>query len=434
MPATAEAPPAPPTPAPAPPPAEHAPADFMAAEMADFAEMDKAPPAPPPQKRLGEKEKYAKVREEAAKKAVEKPVEKPAENPTEEPPPSKPEEPGKEKSPMRALGEKYEGLKKQVESEFKPTIQRLQSEIEKLQKQATDPAITEKLKAAEARAEAAEKKLEVEAFTKSTKFENEYEKPYADQWNRAASQFQQLTVKYQDGVDEMEQPIIKTRAATERDLLNLANMSLSDMDEAANKMFGASAPRVIQSIERLKELAELKRNAEMTAPEKAAAARKQEQEASAERTKALASMWSEVNKGLEERFPKAFKPEENDAEDAGALAKGFALADLLLIGNLRPEQIELLPAAFRDKLKAKEALTDLDKVHLHALTRLKIANHDRQMARVKKLQARVAQLEKDLAEFEKSEPGGKVGSHDDKPSGTKDWLETAEDELKALDR
>lgn len=440
MPAT-EAPPAPTTTAPAtmtsaPPPAtEHAPADFMAQELADFAEMDKAPEFQPGAARgRDDKGRFNKATEKPPEQApvkapeeVQKPAEETAIKPGETPPP---------KSPMRTLGEKYEGLKKQVESEYKPTIQKLQSKVEELTKQAADPAIAERLKAAEARADAAERKLEVEAFTKSQKYVNEYEKPYVDQWNRTAAQFKELTIKEQTGTDELGEPVYQSRPADENDLLKLANLKLSEMDEAVTKMFGASAPRVIQHIEKLKELATARRNAAQTAEETAKKARDEQRTSEETRVKSLANTWTEVNRALEEKFPKAYKPDEGDAEDAAAHTKGFALGDLLFLGEkaLRPEQIEALPESFRETLKVKQPLSDAQRVQLHALARLKIANHDRQVERTKKLQARVAQLEKDLADYEKSEPGGRPGAHETKPGEGKDWLETAEAELHALDK
>lgn len=406
----------------------------MQQEMADFAEMDKAPP-PPPERSRGEKGRF-KAQEKPVEKPVEKPAEEQAKTSTEETSTKTEEAAPTTKSPMRALGERYEGLKKQVESEFKPTIQRLQSEIEKLSKQAADPALNEKLKAAEARAEAAERKLEAEAFVQSPGFDRDFNQPYIKAYNQALSQIQQLVVRYQDGKNEMDEPIIKTRPAEEKDLLELANMPLGEMDDRLQKMFGASAHRVGQQIERLKELATAKAEAAADGAEKAQQFRRHQQEAAEARAKAMAQHWKDVNQSLEEKFPKAFKPEEGDTEDSTAHTRGFALADLLFIGErgLRPEQVDALPPGFKDAVKTGKPLTDEQKIQLTALARLKMANHDRQIARVKKLQARVAELEKEVAEYEKSEPAGKVGSRDEQGGASRDWLETAEDELRALDK
>ena len=337
---------------------------------------------------------------------------------------------------MRALGEKYEALKKEIETTHKPTIQRLESQIAELKKAAASPELTEQVNQWKARAEAAEKKIETANFTQSQKYQDQYQKPYVEQWNRAVAQFQQLNVKVQKGVDDLGDPVFEVRPANEHDLLRLANLPLSEMDEEVSRVFGASAPRVLQHIEKLKELATARRNAELEADQKAVVARKEEQAGGEARMKTLANAWSEVNQSLQEKFPKAFQPEANDPEDAAAHTKGFALGDLLFIGEsgLRPDQIEALPAVFKDTLKAGQRLSDVQRVQLHALARLKIANHDRQVARAKKLSARVAELEKDLAAYEKSEPGGRPGARDTKPGDGKDWEQTAAEELAALDR
>lgn len=436
MPAT-ETPAAPTTTQPAPESTDRAPGDFMAAEMADFAAMDQAPaePAKPSSQPRTDKGKFKAA--EKPSKPVTEPEKKPAEEkPVEEPAPAESAKPGETKSPMRALGEKYDELRKQVDHDYKPTIQKLQAEVEQLKQKATDPNLLERVKAAEARAEAAEKRLEVEAFTQSEKYQNEYEKPYVEAYNKAVAQFRELKVKVQDGVDDMGEPIIKVRQADENDLLKIANLSLSEMDQAVTEMFGASASRVIGHIEKLRELADARRNAAMTAKDRATETKKQQQQEAESRTSALASHWTEVNKALEEKFPKAFKVIEGDAEDAAAHTKGFALGNLLFVGErgLTPEQVEALPASFKDTIKAGQPLSDKQRVQLHALARLKMANHDRQIAHIKKLRSRVEQLEKDLEAYEKSEPGGKAGERTQADESGRDWLQTAEAEIRALDK
>lgn len=407
----------------------------MSQELADFAEMDKAPEAQPGAARPRREDgKFAKV----DRRPPEQPEGKAGaevQKPEAEPGP-KPGETVTPKSPMRVLGEKYETLQKQVETEYRPTIQRLESQVEELKKAAASPELAEQAKQWQARAEAAEKKLETVNFTQSQKYQNEYHKPYVDAWNRAVTQFRELAVRAQKGVDEFGQPVFEARPANETDLLRLANLPLSEMDEEVTKLFGASAPRVLQHIEKLKELATARRNAELQAEERAVEARKQEQASSEARVKNLASTWTEVNKSLEEKFPKAFKPEDGNAEDAAAHARGLALADLTFLGEagLTPQQVENLPAVFKDTIKARQPLSEAQRVQLHALARLKILNHDRQVARVKKLTARVAELEKDLADYERSAPGGRPGAREAKPGEDKDWLATAEDELRALDK
>jgi hypothetical protein len=404
----------------------------MADAMADFEDLNAGKP-------VRERDETGKFRaapkeKPTAQPAPEKPaaeVQKPAGEVA-----AKPEDTSAPKSPMRALGEKYDTLKKEVETTFKPTIQRLESKLKELETKAASPELTEQVNHWKSRAEAAEKKVETVNFTQSQKYQDQYQKPYVEAWNRAVAQFRELTIREQAGENELGEPIINSRPADENDLLKLANLKLSEMDEAVSKLFGASAPRVLQHIEKLKELATARRNAEQEADKRAVEARKEEQANGEVRIKHLADTWTEVNKSLEEKFPKAFRPEENDTEDAAAHTRGFALGDLLFIGEtgLRPDQIEALPAVFRDTIKAHQPLSDAQRVQLHALARLKIANHDRQVSRVKKLQARVAELEKNLADYEKSEPGGRPGARESKTGDGLYTLDSAQAEISALDR
>ena len=152
--------------------------------------------------------------------------------------------------------------------------------------------------------------------------------------------------------------------------------------------------------------------------------------------KTVSNTWTEINKSLEERFPGAFKVQADDADDAAAYTKGFALADLLFIGpeSLTPNKSSRCRLVSGRPQSQSSHLSDIQRVQLHALARLKMANHDRKVAALTKANARIKELETALAEYESSEPqAGKAG--EGAPSTTsKDWLETAEDELRALDK
>ena len=130
--------------------------------------------------------------------------------------------------------------RKKIETTHKPTIQRLESQIAELKKAAASPELTEQVNQWKARAEAAEKKIETVNFTQSQKYQDQYQKPYVEQWNRAVAQFQQLNVKVQKGVDDLGDPVFEVRPANEHDLLRLANLPLSEMDEEVSRVFGAS--------------------------------------------------------------------------------------------------------------------------------------------------------------------------------------------------
>lgn len=451
---TTEAPPAPtktePTTATIDTPAagEKAPADFMADIMGDFDAMSAGKPEP----KRDDKGKFKTPEKPATKpvaKAPEKPVEKPAEKPQEKAEePEKPAETAEAKAPevkpVRAaeLRAAYDGLKKKVREEYEPQLQRLQAKIKEYETKAPEaPApILEKLKTLEQRNADLEKRIELVSYEESKDYQDKYEKPFTEAWNRSLQAFQQLEVteKMADGVDEMGEPKFKveTRMATADDLLELSRLPIGKMDRKAKEMFGESAPRVINYVEKIKELWQQKQTAKAESAKRVEELKKNQIVEFQKQQSTIANTWTEINKSLEERFPKAFHVEQDDAEDVESHRRGFALADLLFLGSeaLTPEQVEALPASFKDTAKAKQPLSDVQRTQLHALARLKMANHDRQLAALNKAKARIEELEKSLAEYEKSEPAAEKAGEAAERVTTKDWLETTADELRALDR
>lgn len=447
MPADTLAPPAPETTtAAAPPPStEKALQDYLGGIVDELVQMDAAPPEPTPQPKTtrDDKGKFKPVEKKPEVKTPEKPEEKPTDKPEDksseefDKPEEKPVEPPK---PVKAadLRNAYDGLKKKVREELEPELQKLRSKVKEYEEKPPEDSapILQKLKSVEERNAQLEQQIALVDYEQSTEFSTKYDQPYRQMWEKATNAFNQLTVKEQDGTDDVTgEPKFKMRRATESDLIKLGSLDLSQLDEAAQAMFGASAPRAIQYIERLRELAEAKQNAVVEARAKAGEWKSQRTAEMQQRQKALSTAWNEINNGLKEKFPKAFQPEENDPEDAASHTKGFALADLMFMGenNLTPEQVEALPNGFKETIKAKKPLSEVQKVQLHALARLKMANHDRLLAGRKKDKARIAELEKTLAEYEKSEPSTSTASSGAR-TGSKAWDEEVADELKALDR
>lgn len=349
-----------------------------------------------------------------------------ATKPTEEPP-----------KPVKAaeLRQAYDTLKKKM-AEAEPELQRLRAKVQEFEGRQDPAPLLDKIKALEGTVQRLEQDLEFENFSKSPRFSKEYDQPYQSAWAEAVSEFRELTVRELAGEDETTgEPKYNNRPATEQDLIKLGSMTLSEMDEAAQKMFGASASRAIGHIANLRKLSAKRAQALEDAQKRTGEFVAQQKAEHQAKSQSMANAWKQVNQSLEERFPGAFKPAEGDEVDRAAHTKGFALANLMFMGedSLTPEQIEALPAMFKEAVKAKRPLNDEERVRLHALARLKMANHDRQIIRLKNTQDRIAELEKELAEFRKSEPGGGKIS-DGSGAGNKDWLETAEDELKALDR
>lgn len=406
------------------PPAERAPAEWLGDAAADFGDMDAG--NTPRSKGRDEQGKF-------------KPAEKPAAKPTDKPAVKPEDKPAEEARPVKAaeLRTAYEGLKKKVKDELEPEVQRLRSKVQEYEtKPPEDTApILQKLKTLEERNTQLERHISLVDYEQSQEFSTKFDQPYREMWNRATAAFNQLTVRQQDGVDDMGEPKFTRRPATEADLIDLGTLPLSQLDEKAQDMFGASASRAVQYIERLRDLAAAKQTAVEEAKTKATEWKSQRSLQSQQQQKAIATAWEDINKGLEEKFPLAYKVISGDAEDATSHTKGFALADLLFKGNkaLTPDQVDALPDSFKDTVKAGKPLTEIQKVQLHALARLKMANHDRKVVALKKANARITELEKTLAEYEKSEPSAKSAGEDGHVSD-KPWDEQVADELSALDK
>lgn len=405
--------------------------------VGDLEAMDAGKPAPnlPPR---GEKGKFtAKPKDETKPPADET---KPPADATKRPEdatrapedatkPTEGEKPGEGRPMrMRELGERYDQLKKQVETDYRPKIQRLEAQLAELQKSTeASPAVTARIKALEERNASLEQHMQFVDYSQSEEYRTKYQEPYRNAWNEALAEFKELTITDPETGSE--------RAADQNDLLTLANMKLSEMDRTATEMFGASAARAIGHIQNLKKLSAAQNKALDDARTRAGEMSQRQKLEMEEKLRTSNTAWTEINKSLQEKFPKAFAVEEGNEADKAGHTKGFALADLLFLGEkaLSPEQIEALPPTFRETVKAGKPLSDLQRVQLHALARLKMANHDRNIVRVKVLQDKVAELEKALKEFEDSEPGEGRTSRAPK-AGEKDWLETAESELQAMDK
>ena len=250
---------------------EKAPGDFMADIIGDFDAMDAGKPEP--QRERDDRGKFkpaekpaAKPQQKAADKAPEKPVEKPAEDKPAETTEAKPTEEARP-TRMRELGQAYDDLKKKVRTEYEPELQKLRSKVQEYEKKPPEDSapILQKIKTLEERNAQLEKRMELVNYEESSDYQEKYEKPFIEAWNRSLAAFQQLEVteKHPDGVDEMGEPKFKieTRLATSDDLLDLSRLPIGKMDKKAKEMFGESSPRVINYVEKIKELWQQKQTA-----------------------------------------------------------------------------------------------------------------------------------------------------------------------------
>lgn len=407
---------------------------------ADFGDLEAGKP-------VRERDETGKFRTAAKEKSAAEAPERPVEAPPEAP--AKPKEgeqasvAAEEKKPtrMRELGQAYDDLKKRVATEYEPTIQSLKSKVKEFEtRQPEDTApVLAKLKALEQRNADLEGKMALKSYEETSDYQTKYVQPFNEQWSRTQAIFDQLEVteRIPDGMDDMGEPKFReqARAATPEDLLELARLPLGKMAKRTKDLFGESSSLVLNQIVEIGKLWEVKERAKKEAATKAGEWQAQRNLESQNQQKTNDTTWRETNKELEAKFPKAFHVEQTDVEDKAAHTKGFALGDLLFLGNhaLTPEQVEALPGGFKETVKAGQPLSDVQKVQLNALGRLKMANHDRLVTRLKARDARIAELEKSLADYEKSEPLADMAGDGARVEG-KDFFDQVDAELSKMDK
>ena len=342
-------------------------------------------------------------------------------------PPRKPEgeaspKPGEEQpaKPMKAatLRQAFDDLKKEKREVLEPKIQQLESKLKELESNGgqVPRQVMEKMTAIEKRNAELESHIEFLDFQKSNTFKTKYQQPYSEAYFKAVSDFQQLTVRVPGpDVGEDGQPIYVTRPATDKDLLYLANLDLSQMDEQAEAMFGKSAPRVIRHVERVRELAEAQDKAIHEAQTKSGEVSKTRKFQMQQFQQQQHALWETYNNAIAQKFPEVFGPAEGDNEGNALLKRGFEEADRL----------------FAPAPDAKPMSTE-ERIQFHAKLRNKIANHDRLFRRLKTVQAELDEARASLAEYEKSEPAAGRGGAPGAP--TKGFMEEVDAELEKMDK
>lgn len=389
------------TPAAAPESAAPDPREQSALE-ADYAELDaldKNEPIPDRKPKTDPKEttKGEEKPNPEAKKPEEKPIEKPSSADTKKHASDKETNIAKLKAGWKAENEKAIAL----EAELQTAKSKLR-EFESRTPEDTAP-IKEKLAKYEKENQQLRDEIRYVNYTKHPEFSDKYVKPYQEAWTKALSEITQLTITTEDG---------ETRKATDKDLLSLAAAPLDQLDELAEKWFGKSAPRVIRHVEKVRDLAEAQDKALEEAHKSSAEWQTKQQETMTAKQKAVAEVWGKTNAELATKYPKWFGPKEGDDAGNALLKKGFEYADTVFNGNGK--------------------LTEEQKAQRLAVIRNKSANHDRLVVGLKAANARIAELEASLKQFEDSEPAAGRGGESKKAE--KDYLTSSMEELDSLDK
>jgi hypothetical protein len=277
------------------------------------------------------------------------------------------------------LKEKWEKQARQYESE----VVELRSKLTKL----GDPdAIAKRIEAAEARAKELESEIEYKAFEKSEKYDREFAKPLQASWEAAVSTFSQLKVTEADGVT--------TRPATDQDLTWLAQLPEGQLDEAAEALFGKSAPRALRHVEKVRELAAASTKA--LADARKAGAERDTQAAAATRQahEEVSRLWTEAL-ASDDQSRDFLQTREDDDEWNAALDKSRSFVESAIKGNAADPK--LTSAERADLVKRKAAL------------RGRAIGYTMRGVEIKRQAARITSLEAELASVKATQPGNGDG-------------------------
>lgn len=317
---------------------------------------------------------------------TQKPQAKPDDSNKEElePPevPEKPTEPQKteqaktDKQPSKpaTLRAAYENVKRRN--------QELEQQVREIQqsKPTEDPRLKtyqERLEAADKRREELESEIRYSAYERSSEYQDKYQKPFEEAYQWGRQNTARLKVLQEDGA---------SRPATPEDFDKI--MLIPDDGDAvdiAETMFGNKAKIVLDHRWEMKKLDAARYRAIENFRKQGGERQQKMTETEARQREQIGKMWGELNNEAAERFPKWFKAEDGDEDGNKLLEEGYRLTDAAFSnGNgMPPEQL----------------------VRLHASIRNRAAAFTREVYRNNKLGERVSELEKQLAEYQASEPG-----------------------------
>lgn len=340
-----------------------------------------------------------KAKKEEAKKPIE--PEKPAEEKKEGEQPKA--EAGKEgdkkpKSHTAILAEAHEKLKKEYAA--------LREQVSK-SKPADDPdkpILAKRVSELESRNKELEETVRYANYELSDEYKKEYVARYDEVAGEATARAMQLKIPNADGT---------SRNLTKEEFWDIVGIGdENDALEAAVELFGEGSAKANAVIERRNEiLREFQRGqkAKEEFKSKAAERNKAESEKTAAQraqeaahAKETSETFVRMNREREESRPEFNKADDGDEQGENILKLGSALGDLAF-GTLSPEQVEHLPESVRSVLVNGE-LPPQERVKLHSAMRSAMRERPFIALKLNRAQARIAELEKSLSEYEESKP------------------------------
>lgn len=334
----------------------------------------------------------------------------------------------------KQLREVYAALKEKVAKEYEPKLKRL-PELEKKIKELESRDETE---AASTRSENEALKKENAELQKHIRFADykqsreykELESSLNEAWSGAMRKLGGISISRTDA----ESGEVKERELTVDDLARYARLDpkLLWRELKAEIPDAAERTTVINHVQKIQDLSESVFKAEAKAKEDADNHAKTQTETQRQVAARREKLWKETNGQLAEKYPKWFGRDEADPEGNAVFDKGAAFSDLVFDPtSLTPERVQLLPKLFRDAIESRKPFPPEALVRLQAIARNKLANHDRAISKLKTANARIAELEKSLKEYEETGPDAILAGNGRR---TKDEPLSADQELEAMAR
>lgn len=276
--------------------------------------------------------------------------------------------------------------------EHKTTVAAREREIADLRKLVGDPEARKseltRLEVAEKRAKELEEHIKFVDYSKSSEFQEKYEKPYEEKWAQTMSDLKEVTLTDSKTGEE--------RAMRPGDMLQLVNMPLNKAMELAKELYGDSASIIMNYRSELRNMFQAKSSALEKAKTEGVEKSKQAEATMQSQQKELQTFasqsWEEANNTIttHEKTGHYFRPIDGHDELNARLEKGYKFVD---------ETMKMNP--FDPKLSAEQRAEVVAK---HAAVRARAAGFGRLRAQYESLQGEYAAALKKLEQYEGSEP------------------------------
>jgi hypothetical protein len=367
-------------------------------------------------------------------KAPEKPVKDSIEDAKDDAPPAKPNEPSakdetldpakpvvdptKPKKPADFLREKLAKTEQERDS-FKAELEKVKTATPTEHPEVK--TLTEQVESLRKEKAKLEEEFRYVDYEKSPEYKEKFWQPYEDAWNRGRQMMGRLKATDTEG---------NVRAATPEDFDGLMKDYLNDPEAAATRlenMFGPRASLITPHMLEVEKAGVASRNAISEFRKTGSEREKQRSETFSRVEKEITDHWTAATKP--ETVPDQWKPyvlpkgtdkdgNPIDKEGDAILEKGLAEFDRAASENARNPQ-----------LTKEQRQAVLGRA---AAIRNKAASFGRLVRDIRAKDTRIAELEKELKDFQASEPGAGEGEREAKGKGAS--AETMEGALTALDK